>query len=169
MEISLDGPFGAVLAKVYGHEQTITSKHHATIDIASLPFSQAELLFFVATFSMLAKLAAVDGEISSSEQSMIVRFAENGLKLNQSQKSFSIRVFEAAVQLEFEFSDFAQEFSNLYKTNNAMKLRMLETLVIVACVDANLCNRELPMLKQAAKVLGFENSKLEELINKHRQ
>lgn len=167
MEISLEGSFGAVIAKVFGHEQTSTLKEHATINISSLPFSQAELLFFVATFSMLAKLADVDGEISEAELSTVSRFAEKGLNLDKSQTNFSLRVFEAAHSLPLNFADFALEFSNLYENDKAMKLRMLETLVLVAYSDSELCKRELPILQEAASIFSLERSDLDALIRMH--
>ena len=72
---ALGGPLGAIAGAAFGHA---FDKSHYDVEperaIRQRPGQEAQFTFFVAAFSMLAKLAKADGRITQGEIDTINRF-----------------------------------------------------------------------------------------------
>ena len=56
-----------------------------------------QMTFFVGVFSMLAKIAAVDGTVSQKERRKVEEFMDRDLNLDSATKQSALRIFETAV------------------------------------------------------------------------
>ncbi|UCD88765.1 MAG: TerB family tellurite resistance protein, partial [Desulfobacterales bacterium] len=65
---AMAGPLGAIAGAALGHAFDSNGHHYQTAERPRLaPGEEAQFTFFVAAFSMLAKLAKADGRISREE------------------------------------------------------------------------------------------------------
>ena len=134
---ALGGPLGAIAGAVFGHafdqEQTA-----APVRSGLDPFSAMEktqLAFFVSTFSMLAKLASVDGRVSTKALDTIESFAEQDLGLNIRTKEIAFDIFHTALNSPASFEDFAQQFYQHFFNRPELLEMMIDILLRVGLAD----------------------------------
>ena len=95
---AIGGPLGAIAGAAFGHAFDRSSQEALFDDgHRQIPQEQAQLTFFVATFSMLAKLAKADGQISSKEIDVINRFMLYELHLDPQSRMVATNIFNAAI------------------------------------------------------------------------
>jgi len=88
---ALGGPLGAVAGAAFGHTFDSSKKQYYVNDNARLSSGEeSQFTFFIAAFSMLAKLAKVDGRISEEEIKSIEDFMVNDLNLNLESKRLAM-------------------------------------------------------------------------------
>jgi len=153
----MGGPLGAVAGAVFGH--TLVDKGKKTLSLTNInTFSnekQDQLTFFVGAFSMLAKLAASDGEISEKEVSSINRFMNDELQLDIIGKKAASRIFKAAINSKDTFSDFAVQFYSRFHSHPQMLNLMLDILLKVAVSDGNFNKKEEDLILSAVRIFSI--------------
>lgn len=155
----MGGPLGAVAGAVFGH--TLVDKEPSralslqNINVLSKE-KQNQLTFFVAAFSMLAKIAASDREISEKEVSFINDFMEKDLQLDIAGKKAAIRIFKAAINSKDSFSDFAVQFYSSFHSQPQMLDLMLDILLKVATADGNFNKENEEMILSAVRIFSIK-------------
>ena len=77
---AVGGPLGAIAGAAFGHAFDRGNAQDYAPDPAKLSSAEtAQFTFFVATFSMLAKLAKTDGQVSKEEVASIEKFMAQDL------------------------------------------------------------------------------------------
>jgi len=142
------GPLGAVVGVLLGHG----------VDSATrlAPLERRHSLYFVATFSMLGKLAKADGVVSESEIEAIERVMRTQLRLSPEARRFAIDVFNAAKDSDAAFGDFARQFHDEFRASREVLVSLVELLLIVAHADRALHPREDAMIREAVTIFGIE-------------
>ena len=92
---ALGGPLGAIFGAAFGH----AFDSGAELDTAGnrqrlSSVEQHQLTFFVAAFSMLAKLAQSDGRVSQEEIDSIEGFMQKDLRLNAESRHAAVNIFQ---------------------------------------------------------------------------
>src|SRR6056297_3195503 len=92
---AMGGPLGAVAGAAFGHmfdgkEEKIQMLSGRTADASA---ERAQMAFFVASFSMLAKLARADGEVTKAEMRSIRQFMAQDLNLNAQSRQAAEQIF----------------------------------------------------------------------------
>ncbi len=145
----LAGPLGAVLGAVIGH--------HAVDSGGGLSLLETrQSVYFVATFSMLGKLAKADGSVTSHEIEVIDRVMRDNLRLSSEAREFAINIFNAAKDSDQKFEDFAGQFYTEFGSSPEMLGSLLELLLLVALADGELHAAEEQLILEAASLFGLQ-------------
>lgn len=135
----MGGPLGAILGAVLGH--------HVIDDKAASPFSFSTLeakqsIYFIATFSMLGKLAKSDGVVTEAEIKVIEAVMQNNLRLTGDARQLAIGIFNEAKDSNSSFEEFAQQFYDHFQNSEEVLVSMVELLLLVAYADDQMHSAE---------------------------
>jgi len=153
---ALGGPLGAIAGAAFGHvfdkgaEGDVLEGHrlYGAND-------QVRLTFFVAAFSMLAKIAKADGSVSQKEIDCIEDFMARDLRLDAESRRVAVDVFHAALESPATFGDFAHQFYAGFRARPELLRLMMDILLRVAAADDGLTEKEEALLLSAVRVFGF--------------
>jgi len=164
----IGGPIGAVLGAVIGHsfdkraeiQGNRYRKNNNWNSSSSQTFStndQSQMIFFVATFSMLGKMAAADGVVSNVEIQTIEEFIDRNLRLNIAEKQFAMRIVSTSASSNEPFDKYAQQFYSLFYNQPEMLRTMYDILYKVAAADNQLTRDEEKILASATRIFNLKN------------
>lgn len=163
---TLGGPLGAVLGAVAG--DLLLTRRVPEIEAPKRPGrpgpsrdDELRTVYFVATFSMLGKLAKADGRVSRQEIAVVESFIQDQLRLDAEHRKFAIGVFREAKDSAHQFGEFARQFGGVFATEPLMLESMLELLVRVSMADGHLHPSEDRLLAEAARCFGFSDAHYE--------
>ena len=125
------------------------------------------MTFFVAAFSMLAKLVRVDGHISSEEIDTIEKFMQEDLNLGYGSRQAAVNIFHAAIDSAQTFEDFATQFAHSFQHQPRLLELMIDVLLRVALADGVLSNDEERLILSAAHIFGFSDERYRQLRSEH--
>ncbi|VEN73135.1 Molecular chaperone DjlA [Candidatus Desulfarcum epimagneticum] len=167
----MGGPIGAVAGAVFGHKFVDQDKKKSRIGARFTGRLSAgeedQLTFFVATFSMLAKLAAADGNVSAQEASSINDFMDRDLNLDMASRRAAARIFNEALHSRDGFEDFANQFYSRFHSHPPLLDMMIDILLRVAAADGDIASSEESLIRLAARVFRMEDSHYLGLRSKH--
>ena len=144
------GPIGAILGATLGHQLYDAMRKS---DLSALEHKQS--VYFVATFSMLAKLAKADGLVSQHEIDIIDRMMRNNMQLTPVARDFAIRIFNEAKNSSQTFGDYAQQMADEFGRSSEILISMMELLFVVGHADGRIDPPEEALLREAAAVFGL--------------
>lgn len=165
---ALGGPLGAVAGAVFGHAYDSTENDERPDQrqyLSSLEASQ--LAFFVSTFSMLAKLASADGQVTNEEIDTVESFAIRDLRLSAHEKEVAFNIFRAALDSPAGFDDFAVQFYQHFQHQPQMIEMIMDILLKVSVADGALNHREESLLKNAARIFHVDDHRYQQLKSKY--
>lgn len=162
------GPLGAVAGAVFGHAfDTEDSYTKNSTQTRLSMIEKSQLAFFVATFSMLAKLAKADGRVSEEEIKAVESFALNELGLNSASREVAFNIFRTALSSPASFEDFATQFYDHFRNQPQMIEMMIDILLRVAVSDGAIHFAEETLILSAARTFHFDQQRLKQLRAKH--
>lgn len=165
---ALGGPLGAILGAVFGHTFDTSGEHYYRDERSRLSYNeQSQLTFFLATFSMLAKLAKADGEISTEEIHSIENFMVRDLNLDPEGKKIAMKIFHSAIDAPATFQDFATQFYNHFHHQPQLLELMMDVLLRVSVADGILSESEETLIFSAARIFNFGEQKYRELRSRY--
>ena len=165
---ALGGPIGAIAGATFGHAFDASENKYPFEEEAMLSSSEeSQLAFFVAAFSMLAKLAKVDGRISEDEIDSIRRFMVNDLNLDAKSRNVAIKIFNAAVQSQESFQGFALQFYNQFQGRPQILELMIDILLRVSVADGRMNRSEENLILEAVKIFRFGQDAFSKLKSKY--
>ena len=170
--MALGGPLGAIAGAAFGH--FFDKANQVYLEDGSRPrptlspTEGAQMTFFVATFSMLAKIARADGRVTRDEIAAIETFMQNELRLGFQSRQVAIRIFEAALEAPDAFEDYARQFYGAFHTNPPLLEFMLDILMRVALADGRLSPEEEKLIQSAARIFGFSDQHFHNLRSRYR-
>ncbi|MDT4762432.1 TerB family tellurite resistance protein [Sphaerochaeta sp. PS] len=162
------GPLGMIAGLAFGHMfdkagtvgQTQGSSFHASQD-------QTQMLFFVGAFSMLARIATVDGTVTASERQKVLEFIRRDLRLGYQEEEAALRVFDAAITGAGTFEQFASQFyQNFSHAPNILQL-MLDIFYRVAAADGMVSSAEETMIRRAATIFNIPSAFVDALYRNY--
>ncbi len=154
------GPLGAIAGAAIGHALDMDSQHLQTTQRARLsPNEEAQFTFFVATFSMLAKLAKVDGRVTREEIDTVEKFMIYDLSLDPISRRVATNIFHAAVESPDNFRDFASQFYLQFQAQPQMLDLMIDILLRVSIADGTLSPSEEELILVAVRLFNFSDEK----------
>ena len=161
---AMGGPLGAVAGAVFGHaydssKQTPRLGYSDRVSTAE----QSQITFFVAAFSMLAKLTKSDGTISDEEVRSIENFMARDLHLSPSDRKIAVDIFHTAVASPETFESFAAQFYNAFHDQPQMLEFMTDILLRVSLSDGQLTPGEEQMIDSAVRIFHISPARFEEL------
>lgn len=155
---AIGGPIGAIAGAVFGHGFDISEQRLLSGDTSRLSGNEeVQMTFFVAVFSMLAKLAKADGRICENEIESIQNFMNNDLRLDPESKKVAIDIFRAASESSSTFESFARQFYLQFQSQPGFLEIVLDVMLRVAIADGTLCHNEEAMILSAASIFNIRH------------
>ena len=148
---ALGGPLGAVAGAAFGHtfvdkkEDLYLSSRTGTQETLSSN-EEAQLVFFTAAFSMLAKISKADGQVTENEISAIDTFMKRDLGLDFNSQQTAIKIFRQAVTSPESFDAFATQFYSIFRNQPHIIELMMDVLLRVSTADGKISTEEEAML-----------------------
>ncbi len=167
--MALGGPLGAIAGAAFGHffdkaNQVYLEGGGPTLS----PVEGAQMTFFVATFSMLAKIARADGRVTRDEIAAIEKFMQEELRLGFQSRQVAVRIFETALNAPDSFDDYARQFYEAFHGNPQLLEFMLDILMRVAMADGRVSPEEERLVRSAALIFGFSEQHFDHLRSRFR-
>lgn len=151
----IGGPLGAIAGVALGHGLDVARDQYTGTDTLRTPQQKAQLTFFVATFSMLAKLVQADKNISREELNAIETFMVRDLRLDIQSRQVASRIFQTALNSSESFESLASQFYGQFRSNPQLLELMIDILVRVAAADGTISTSEENLILQAVRIFGF--------------
>jgi DnaJ like chaperone protein len=166
---ALGGPLGAIAGAVFGHvfDKSDEQQYFTGETKRFLYLEQAQFTFFIAAFSMLAKLAKADGKISPEEIGSIEYFMVRDLQLDGEGKTIAMRIFSNALESEATFQDFAVQFYNQFMDQPQLLEFMIDVLLRVSVADGVLSRSEETLILSAVRIFNLGDSRYNELKSRY--
>lgn len=155
---AMGGSLGAVAGATLGHNFDKNEKKYLNRPSLSNG-EETQLTFFVATFSMLAKLAKADGHITKNEINTIELFMDEDLALNSQSRQIGINIFKTAINSHETFQNFAIQFYNHFNNQPKILELMIDILFRVSIADGNLLDVEEKLILSAVQSFNLNNAK----------
>ncbi|WP_250464667.1 co-chaperone DjlA [Microbulbifer litoralis] len=150
------GPIGAALGAWIGSSFS-SGLQRVTGAAGKLNRDGAQAVFIVTLFSMLAKMAKADGQVSRAEVRFIEDFMENNLRLSAEDRKQAIKIFQNAKSDKYSIYDYAAQYRQLVH-NQAMREMVYRVLFAVAHADGELHASEEEILRRIPEYLGLHAS-----------
>lgn len=150
------GPIGAALGAWVGSSFS-SGLQRAAGAAGKLNRDGAQTVFIVTLFSMLAKMAKADGQVSKAEVRFIEDFMDNNLRLSAEDRKQAIKIFQNAKTDNYTIYDYAGQYQQLVR-NQAMREMVYRLLFAVAYADGELHASEEEILRRIPEYLGLDAS-----------
>ena len=167
---AIGGPLGAVAGAAFGHAFDRTSEvNDVGGSTGTLTGEQAQFTFFVATFSMLAKLAKADGQVSKDEVDSINRFMLDDLNLTPQSRMVAMNIFNTAINSPQSFHDFAIQFYGQFHSQPQILAMMVDILLRVSIADGEMSASEEELIISAVRIFNFSDEVYQTLKSQYVQ
>jgi len=167
---AIGGPLGAIAGAAFGHAFDRTAEEMEPQEVSvRRETDTAQFTFFVAVFSMLAKLVKSDGQISRGELDTIQRFMLYDLGLEPQSRMFAVNVFNAALQSPNTFEEFASQFYGQFHSEPQLLEMMVDILLRVAVADGAMSTTEEQLIRTAVRIFGFSEATYEKIRSRYVQ
>ncbi len=169
---ALGGPIGAVAGAAFGHT-FVDKKEEVYLNSISggqgglSSNEEAQLIFFTAAFSMLAKICKADGQISEKEIQAIETFMTRDLQLDQEGQATAKRIFRQAIDSPEEFEAFARQFYQVFRAQPNIIELMVDVLLRVSSADGHISGEEESMLLSATRIFRVSDSDYTRMKSKY--
>ncbi len=171
--LALGGPIGAVAGAALGH--TFVDKKEDEY-LKSIPGretgslssnEEAQLVFFTAAFSMLAKISKADGRVKEEEINAVQRFMKNDLQLDTAGQETAKKIFRQAVSSPESFEAFARQFYTVFRYQPNIIELMLDILLRVSSADGQIAPSEEEMLLSAVRIFQYSKADFQRLKSRY--
>jgi len=165
--MAVGGPLGAAIGAWVGSSVSGSVSRGRANAIGMQDQRAAQTTFFVALFSMLAKMAKADGKVTSEEADVVNHFAKNMLNMDAEDRKAAKDIFRNALNDDYSIYDYADQYRQI--TQNHQMLEMIYRLLFsVAFSDKSLHPAEDAILKEIPAHLGLDGSFYQILMDEFR-
>lgn len=152
------GPLGMIAGIAFGHMVDKAGTLPSGPGGYRASQDQSQMLFFVGAFSMLARIASVDGEVTASERQKVQEFIQKDLRLGPREEEAAWKVFDAALTGEGTFEQFASQFYRTFMHAPNILQLMVDIFYRVAAADGRISSSEEALIRRAAIIFGMPES-----------
>ncbi len=125
--------------------------------------SERQLIFFQTVFSLMGKLAKVDGRVSEQEIAHVEKFMTQ-LGMTDDHRQQAIGYFKDGSAQDYPIDPILQEFNSVAARSANLKQLVMVYLVGVAMADGKMHPNETALLREIAQKLGFSARAFEQLL-----
>ena len=149
---SFGGPFGMLLGSLIGGK--ISRARSRNTNFGS--FAQPQQIFALSLIVLSAKLSKADGQVSK-EELVAVR---DKLKIPDNEIEQVGKLFNKAKEESTGYEPYAQQISQIYKSNPNVLEEVINILFYIAEADGNISQSELNMIQNIAEIFGLNDTQL---------
>ena len=154
----IGGPIGAGIGAWLGHSMgKARTAMQQGVAGPQMGRKEAQTVFFVALFSMLAKMARADGRVTAEEADIVNRFARQQLKLDAEDRKAAREIFSHALNDGYSIYDYADQYREIVP-GQQMREMIYRLLFTLAYADGKLHPGEDAILKEIPPHLGLDGS-----------
>lgn len=171
---ALGGPIGAVAGAAFGHtfvdkkeDEYLTSIPGGNGRASLSSNEEAQLVFFTAAFSMLAKVCKADGHVTPSEIQAVESFMERDLQLDPGSQETAKKIFRQAVNSPEPFDAFAHQFYSVFRSQPHIIELMLDVLFRVSSADGQISPQEDAMIGTAFRIFHYSDADFERFRSRY--
>lgn len=128
---------------------------------------ESQSAYLVCAFSMLGKIAAADGVVSSEEVQKVEDFIDEELQLDSKMKVLAMKVFREAQDSPLELRDYAERFQRAYPDRVHHLDSMVHILLQVSTADGQMSKTEEDLVRSAALLLGLSDPAFQRIKKEH--
>jgi len=182
----LGGPIGAIAGAAFGHtidksseigsSQAGTGTYQRTDPFgmgtggfggAVSAQQRSQMVFFVGTFSMLARVAAADGNVSDAEMRKIREFMRQDLRLDPQSVSVAERIFNSALYSSQKLNELAGQFYGEFRSQPQILELLIDILYRVAAVDGGVDQAEENIIIEAARIFHYSQQRIDTIRSRY--
>jgi len=126
-------------------------------------------IFFNSVFSMLSRIAKVDGNISAAEIEAVQRFMLEELNLDPDSMKLAKDIFRAARASEKRFESYAADFFQVFRHQPIMLENLLDILARVCLADGAFHPEEERLLAEAARIFQIPEDSFNRIKSRHQK
>ncbi|MCF8024849.1 MAG: co-chaperone DjlA [Desulfobacteraceae bacterium] len=167
---ALGGPLGAIAGAALGHLMDADKGEQQRVLPGAGQMAEqdkAQLTFFVAAFSMLAKLARVDGQVTDEEIGSIRRFMNEDLRLNAESRQMGEKIFNTALKAPQTFEEFASQFYQQFHNRPELLELMIDILLRVSVADGRMDKSEEALIESAVRTFGLPDADYQSMKSRY--
>jgi DnaJ like chaperone protein len=135
-----------------------------------LPFLQStkrQSIFLIAIFSMLAKLAKADGQVTREEVKVISCFIEEKLNLTAELKKLALQTFRIAKNSSTPFDYYARHYREIFRGKPEMLENAIALFLAISFADGDFCFSEERLISLAVNIFGLSEDDYLRLKSQH--
>ncbi len=167
MGFFLGGPLGAVAGAALGHHLVDKRAGYENGGGTTLQYAeQTQAAYFVSMFSILGKLAKIDGVVTSDEIAVVDQFI-NHLNTGDREKQFARQVFAQAKDSEYSIDDFAVQFYQFSHAHPSVIHSFMGLLFQIAAADGKLHPAEESALKRIKEIFHLSDRQFDDIKAGH--
>jgi DnaJ like chaperone protein len=137
MGLLLGGPLGAVAGAALGHHLVDKQANDTGGRLTFMKAEQTQAAYFVSMFSILGRLAKIDGVVTQAEIAVVEDFISR-LNITGREKEFAKQVFNEAKDSVYSIDDFATQFYRVSGGQQSVLISFLDVLFRIAAADDRL-------------------------------
>jgi len=155
------GPLGAIAGAALGHHLVDRDENQVyEKDIRQV--EQAQAAYFISMFSILGKLAKVDGAVNSEEIAVVDGFIST-LRIPEEEKQFARRIFNEAKDSPYSIADFAEQLYRMNSRHPTVLISFMDLLFKLAAADGKLNQDETAALLNVKDVFHINEQQYNNL------
>jgi DnaJ like chaperone protein len=131
------GALGAIAGAAMGHHLVDKDENLTDSSIPMKRAEQSQAAYFVSMFSILGKLAKVDGAFTTAEIKFIEEFL-GSLNIPEQEKQFAKQIFIEAKRSPYSIDDFARQMYQINMRQPTILLSFMDLLFKLVAVDGDL-------------------------------
>jgi len=156
MGMFIGGPIGAIAGAALGHHLVDKRQDDPHGQPRLVYAEQTQVAYFVSMFSILGKLAKIDGVVTEDEIAVVEGFIGN-LNMGDSEKRFARQVFNEAKDSRYSIDDFAAQFYRIGQAQPAVLVSFLDVLFQIASADQRFDPAEESALKRIKDIFHISD------------
>lgn len=151
------GPLGAILGATLGHHLIDKGSDYPNQTAKLKPAEQTQAAYFISVFSILGKLAKIDGIVSKDEIAVVENFIRS-MNISFEKQEFAKRIFNEAKNSRYSIDDFAMQFYQINRQQPSILLSFIDVLFQVAAADGTFHVAEETALKRIKDIFQISDS-----------
>jgi DnaJ like chaperone protein len=134
MGLLIGGPLGAVAGAALGHHLVDKTETRMIGGPKFIHSEKTQAAYFISMFSILGKLARIDGVVTRDEIAVVEHFIST-LNITEAEKQFAKQVFNEAKDSRYSIDDFAIQFHQISTGHPTVLVSFLDLLFRIAAAD----------------------------------
>lgn len=130
-------------------------------------YTPSNKAFFTGTFSMLAKLASADGQVSESVKRKINQFMIYDLRLDNQSYNYARSIFNTALNENTSFETFADRFYVQFQGNFQILQLLIDIFYRIAMDDGSVSVNEQRMIDYAVRRFQIPDYVVESILRQY--
>ena len=157
----LGGPLGLLIGAVAAH---FAGKFMEGSDIAGKINDKTEqITFTVGVIALSAKMAKADGTVTRDE----VEAFKKVFRVPEGEMKNVGRIFNQAKQDTAGYEAYAEQLGQLFRSQPAVLVQLLDVLFVIALADHIMHPAELKFLQNTASIFGFSKDEFASIKERH--